>query len=320
MKHFLLTCNKQKLLKNFERKNAKIVLINKGWYEYGYFNSAFLNNMLSLAIDAMYNGYIPVIQLDGRKQGWTNWDTFFNQPFENEYNTYTQTYSKIVGLISPSFRTPFRAEELRIWSKIYNDFAVLNADTQKYVNNEYENLIKNKKVLGVLCRGTDYVQKRPYRHPMQPKTEDVITLTKQKMSELNLDYIYLATEEYRIVKQFEAAFQGKIITNKRYYYDEVFYGNNYTDIYEIHNNRANEIYERGIEYLSSIWLLSRCDALVAGNCGGSTSALYWNNGNYRYWHLFDLGFYGIDDKKETQALSPDLAHGAQVARSNEQTG
>ncbi|MDR0507244.1 MAG: hypothetical protein LBH32_10600 [Dysgonamonadaceae bacterium] len=47
----------------------------------------------------------------------------------------------------------------------------------------------------------------------------------------------------------------------------------------------------GISYLSSICLLSRCNALIAGNCGGSAAALYINNFKYEYWHLFNLGLY-----------------------------
>jgi hypothetical protein len=53
----------------------------------------------------------------------------------------------------------------------------------------------------------------------------------------------------------------------------------------------NEIYNRGIEYLSSIYLLSRCDALIGGNCGGSISALLMNGGKYEFTEIFNLGLY-----------------------------
>jgi hypothetical protein len=113
------------------------------------------------------------------------------------------------------------------------------------------------------------------------------------MAELNLDYIYLATEEKRIENQFTAAFPNKIITNKRTYYDEMFYKKQMTEIYQVFDNRNNAIYEDGLSYLSSMYLLSRCNALIAGNCGGATSALYLNDGKYEYWHLFNLGLYQL---------------------------
>jgi len=293
--NFIVNCDTKKLKKKFQNgKSQKVMLINKGSYEYGYFNFTFLDNMLSSIVDVINRGYIPVVRLDGRKEGWTNWDTFFEQPFQISSDCKQEEYPFKTGLLMATFSTPLDSKKLRLWQKIYSDFAILNKPTQQYVDKEYQELIAGKKVMGVLCRGTDYVKKKPFGHPVQPEVEDVIELVKQKMQELGLDYIYLATEEYRIVKQFEAAFPDKIIVNKRTYYDEIFYQNNCTDIYQVNFERENDIYLKGLEYLASIWLLSRCDALVAGNCGGSTSAIYLNNGKYRFWHLFDLGLYGVN--------------------------
>jgi len=291
IRNFAVNYDKAELQRKLAKNKAKVMLISKGTYEYGYFNFAFASNMISLILDVMHKGYFPVIQLDNRGVGWTNWDTFLEQPFGTELPEKYEICNLETGLISPDFRTPYNPKELKTWSKLYCDFLVLNADTQKYVVDEYDNLLKNKKVLGVLCRGTDYIQKRPYGHPVQPEINDLIEESRIKMLELDLDYIYLATEEYAICKQFEEAFPQKIIINKRFFYDERFYGNQCTDIYQIHGKHEHEIYERGIEYLSSIFLLSRCDALIAGNTGGSTAALYLNNGKYRYWKLFDLGYY-----------------------------
>jgi len=291
---FAATYSKSQLEQKLKKRNAKVMLINKGMYEYAYFNFTFLDNMLSSIIDVLSKGYIPFIRLDGRKTGWTNWETFFEQPFQISLNSKSKEEQRKIGLITPTFLTPFNKNNLQLWSKVYTDFAVLNQTTQKYVDDEYCRLLAGKKVIGALCRGTDYVTKKPFGHPVQPEIKDVISLVKQKMQELHLDYIYLATEELRIVKEFENVFPQKIIVNKRHYYDEDFYQNEFTDIYQVYGKHEDEIYERGIEYLSSIYLLSRCDALVAGNCSGSSSAVFLNNGKYRFCHLFNLGFYGIE--------------------------
>ncbi|MGC9151781.1 MAG: hypothetical protein ACP5F6_08485 [Microbacter sp.] len=269
------------------------MLINKGLYEFGYFNFTFLDNMLSLIVTVLHKGYIPIVELDNRKEGWTNWGTFFKQPLDTSHTRIDRICKQQQGVIAPSFTTPFKERDLAIWRKIYNDFVILNDETRTYIEEEYQSLIAGKKVIGVLCRGTDYIKKQPFGHPVQPRTEDVIALVKQKMIELHLTQIYLATDEYQIEQQFNRAFPGQIIVNKRTYYDEIFNREQFTEIYQVQFNRENDLYLKGLEYLSSIWLLSRCDALIAGNTGGSTSALYWNNGRYRYWHLFNLGFYGI---------------------------
>jgi hypothetical protein len=82
MYRFIENYNKNELSEKFKKENYnKILLINEGLYEYAYFNVAFLHNMLSLIVSAIYNGYLPFIELKNRKEGWTNWNTFFIQPF-----------------------------------------------------------------------------------------------------------------------------------------------------------------------------------------------------------------------------------------------
>ena len=42
------------------------MLIDKGLYEYGYFNACFLENMMSLMVYALSKGYTPYIDLKDR--------------------------------------------------------------------------------------------------------------------------------------------------------------------------------------------------------------------------------------------------------------
>ena len=46
-----------------------------------------------------------------------------------------------------------------------------------------------------------------------------------------------------------------------------------------------------IEYMSSIDLVSKCDYLVTGLCGGSQMAIYRNGNTYKYSYIFDKGVY-----------------------------
>ena len=144
-------------------------------------------------------------------------------------------------------------------------------------------------------RGSDFTILKPFGHPIQPEIDDVIDLCKQKVNELGCDYIYLASEEKSVENLFELNFPGKVIVNKRVYYDEIINKNNYQHAWQIHVNNENDIKIRGLEYLSSIYLLSKCDALIGGNCGGSLAALFMNNKKYEYQFLFDLGLYGFNN-------------------------
>ncbi len=186
------------------------------------------------------------------------------------------------------------AKDIAIIGKLYNRFVCPNRRFKKYFEDEYRRLIDGKRILGILCRGTDYIKTKPAGHPVQPPVNEVISLAKSKMEELHCESIYLATEEKTILLQFEQAFPGRIITNKRQYFDSYHAIQNdkaKTLISAVHFDRENDHYYKSLEYFSSLFLLSKCAALIAGSCGGSRAAAYLNAGKYEYIHFFNLGLY-----------------------------
>ena len=287
---------------DINNKEKGYCIINSGVWEYRIFNICFLNNMLGNIIYILSNNKVPAIDVKNKISNENIWELFLEQPFiskaENIDKSDNITTCDIdESIFHPNFDSIYKKDELKIWCKIYKEFVVFNKNTKEYIDNEYNTLIpKNKKVLGVLCRGTDYTSLKPKWHPIQPSVEDVIELAKEKMKELNLEYIYLATEEKHIEEKFKESFPGKIITNKRNYYDDKYYSNNDINLIgQVHFDRENDDYYKGLEYISSLTILSRCNALIGGNCGGTCAAIYMNNMRYEYTHVFDLGLYGIDD-------------------------
>ena len=141
------------------------------------------------------------------------------------------------------------------------------------------------RVLGVLCRGTDYVQLRPHGHPVQPSVEDVIAKCCEVMREQDCRLIYLCTEDAAIWDAVNAAFPGRVKSYQRIHVS-VNENENVNDVM----NRLAGPYERNREYLISIGILSRCDCLVAGAAGGTYGALLLTKG-YDYEYVFRLGLY-----------------------------
>lgn len=87
-------------------------------------------------------------------------------------------------------------------------------------------------------------------------------------------------------------FREKYLKTKRVYYDDIYdQDDSIAYIKDVHFERENDRYLSGLEYLSSIILLSRCSALVGGNCGGTLGALFFNDEQYQFVHVFDLGLY-----------------------------
>lgn len=271
------------------------VVIREGLYHYEAFNFCYLNNMLANCLDILSKGYVPIIDLSERNEGENNWEMFFEQPFAKE-NLNMMSEKKLIywdyrAEFWPGFQAPYDELQRNVWMKLYRDFMAFNDETKQYIENEYQKLIQPEmRVLGVLVRGTDYITQKPKDHPIQPSLEEVISTAKKKMSEYSLEYIYLATEEEAVSKVFRETFPGKVIENKRHYYDR-FYSEQAEWIDQVKFGERDEIYVKGVEYLSSIYILSKCNALIGGNCGGSCAALFMNNDRYEYCNLFDLGTY-----------------------------
>lgn len=166
---------------------------------------------------------------------------------------------------------------LKYWEGIYDKYIKLQPEVQKYVDQEYDEILKDSgKVLGVLIRGSGYRKAKPYNHHIQPEMEDVIEKINEFQEKYGWDYIYLATEEEKYEKQLKELYPGKILTNKREYDEE---------------NSVRSGHQAGLEYLSSMYLLSRCDMLIAGLCGGSQAAILMNQHQYTHLYVFDIGKY-----------------------------
>lgn len=268
-----------------------------GEWVYQFFNMYFYQNVAANALHCLSHGWLPRVDIRTRAENANLWEQFLEQPYADAREISPEDGNEACGevfapLVYPKIPT---REDVRLFSKLYRaPFFVLNARTRAYVDGEYAEIFGkrgNPRVCGVLCRGTDYKSAR--NHPRQPPVEDVIALVREKMDALRCEYIYLATEEREIQRRFDEAFPGKVLINKREYYDDYWTlaerMGGAARIAMVRHDRENDAYLRALEYLSSLVLLSRCDALIAGACGGSCAALFMNGGAYEYWHLFDLG-------------------------------
>ena len=261
----------QKLLKDSSRyfkKSPKFLMkIREGDYNYEYFNFCYMNNMLSLILYSLYHNCVPKICINEKKEECIQWEWYFEQPIylKDEGELPVIDCPCKAASFSPKFKDIYYTKRTKIWQNMYQRFIRFNSKTQKYIDGEYKKLFEtNKRVLGVICRGTDYITLKPAGHPIQPTVEQVIDYCKHHMRKFHYDAIYLATEEKKIRDLFVAAFPGKILENQRMYYDDIYYKENIQYIKDVHFKRENNNYWIGLEYLSSITLLSRCTSLIGG--------------------------------------------------------
>lgn len=254
---------------------------------------SYVETTMRETVQAVNKDMVPVVDMTGCRNPYLDstsdnknwWELYFDQPTGNGGKVLKITAGKGNGEVPHSRIGVLEKRSRWYWGKVYEAYFKPNNTVMEYFNKEYELLLGagSFRTLGVLVRGTDY--KGAKGHPVQPSVDEVIRVVKSVAHKY--DKIYIATEEQKNVKAFEQAFTGKVITNKRNYFDGIDMSGK--TINDIRFERENDGYLSGLEYLSSILLLSKCDGLVAGICGGSVAAVYINNNKYRYLKLLYNG-------------------------------
>ena len=262
---------------------------------------SYIISNLSQIKHAKENNWIPVIDMKNNN-GITYdgsivnaWELFYDQP-DSELNgrierIYAQRKYRLSDGIcrddAPNDSMAFFQDKqtLRFWSDLYRENCRFNTSMQSYADEEYDSLIKGKRVVGVLCRGTDYLKLKPKGHPIQPDPALVIEKVKEVMEDYDCGYVYLATEDAAIEDLFRASFSDMLLVNKRVYkkYSDGYLANTF-------NNRENDAYHTNVEYLSSLYILSRCNCFIAGRTSGAVVTMLIQD-DYEYTYFWDLGEY-----------------------------
>lgn len=273
--------------------------------------------------EAIKLGYIPVIDMqhhdnqyfkDGRKFKDNIWEYYFKQPFGVDLNdilaiennsqirVFTQEYlirGKYIPIKVP--RTKKEADNFPHKEIIEKHFR-LSDEVKSYIDTnckDIENIVSNgEKVFGVLCRGTDYVYKRPDGHFIPATPSMLIKEAKELKNRFKYTKIYVATEYLEIYNEFQKEFGGIMLSNTQYMYKR--YNNADSKfLAEVEVRRTNHHYRLGIEYLCSMYILSKCKYFIASNrCGGLDFVSVFSNfyKDMEYVHIWDRGNYGVSKK------------------------
>ena len=276
------------------RRNApnaglfSFVITNVGWMRY-----------------ATDHGYIPVIDMQSYYNtyitkdniGKTNsWEYYFKQPCGYGMSDIAHSKNIIISSVNAAAKNPNPIDdsEFAKWHEYAHKYLTLTDKVQKEIDKKENELWGDKRILGVLCRGTDYISTKPLGHPVQPDILDVMDKVSDVMKKENCDAVYLATEDEMIFEKFRERFGDKLIAVSATRYKNTG-DNNINEmsdrIIETSTDPAREKYNKGMDYAVTIGLLSRCNCLVAGQVSGTTGALLLTKG-YDYVYLFDLGLYG----------------------------
>lgn len=276
------------------------VIRRRDWY-CGLF-SLLLTNLQRID-DALKAGYIPVVDMQndfniylsedliGKENAW---EYYFSQPCGYSLSDIRKSKHVIIGSGAVPDMFPYldvdflygKTGELEYWRELTKKYIRLTPEAEQIISEEHDRLISaDDRVLGVICRGTDYTAGKPKNHPVQPTVEQMMQQIDQIIAEYHCNKIFLATEDAVIYKKIKGKYGEQVITNKSEYVS--YHGGS---IGKMECERMPGRRVQGMEYLTTIMLLARCNCLCAGCVSGTVGALLFTEG-YEYTYLFDLGIY-----------------------------
>jgi len=251
---------------------------------------------------ALQKGYIPVVDLYNFKSqlsdgtlGGNAWEAFFEQPcgYTLEEIKHSKTVILSASLPFPKgieigFNTPIDNKLHLKYHVLYSKYIRPINKVASYSKIKADRIIPSSgKVLGVLCRGTDYIENKPIGHPVQPTKEQAITHVEKVMAEHGFDFVFLATEDQNIYSTFINHFGKRLLFSGQKLYSGTM-GKKFLS--EIPVASYSEKWQNIVDYYTTIYILSRCDGLVAGVTCGSICA-YLMSERYSYKYFWELGRY-----------------------------
>lgn len=294
--------HKENLLKN------KYLLIKRecGSSPLGLF-AYFITNVAWIEY-ALRKGMTPVVDMQNF------WNVYHKEGEVGKVNTYEYFFKQPAGirveeaLASKSARyvwndiPEFHPNEsldfllhneiVDYYRKIVKTYVPFQDEVKEYLEKKEREIVGENKgrILGVLARGTDYTSLKPYNHPVQPAIEELTEKIRDYMEKYHCDRIYVATEDAQILQKLQENFGDKLLYNdqKRVEKTETFL--NYNKDFVGDSPQKN-----GLDYLTSIFILSRCTGLIAGRTSGTVGTALLSEG-FEFQYIFSKGRYGVDEE------------------------
>ncbi len=258
---------------------------------------------------AIDKGYIPVVDFLHYKTQYSTkenygkinlWELFFEQPCGYNLEAIGNSKNIIINKMTPAphkkylmgqyefYNQPKRIEYFR---DIFHKYIKFNKTTKSILTKTYNDITKGEtNIIGVLCRGTDYIILKPKGHPIQPSQEMVVEDVRNTMKKYNCRYVFLATEDEDIFQYFKQQFGQQLLFLEQ---ERTSKNNMSGDKYlaqERELDKKRNPYDDAIKYLSAIYILSRCKCFIGGCTGGTKGVLLMTKG-FEYNKIYNLGLY-----------------------------
>ena len=260
---------------------------------------AIVKSVLSHIMYATEKGWLPVVDLKNyncqyQEKGKNAWELFFLQPCDYSLEDIRHCKNAIRSYYGmyPYNRYDFYVNILDIpdecarIARVYKQYINPQPKLQEHMDKMLCYLQIDNKTLGVLCRGTDYLKRKPQFHPRQPEPCDVINDAKAMMKERGYQSVFVATEDNSVLDMFKVEFGSKLryidqprldLTRSQQYLSDI----------PMESTTRQQI---GVDYYTALYVLSRCPAILAGRTAGTLGAVFMSDG-FEWSKFYELGSY-----------------------------
>ena len=255
--------------------------------------------------DAVEKNYIPVVDRQTIKNVFfpaekdvNTWECFFKQPLGYSMRDIPNVkdadiyINNIASVVSPvSIMHCQDADIVNYWRKIAGKYISFKKEVLCLLEEKRSKLLFGKRVLGVSVR-EGYIklsENEPNKivgHPIQTGIDEMVELTSKYMVEWECDYVFVACQTQDTITKFKNKFGDRCLycEKDRPSYEGLPEGT------QLLNMKKDNAYKREMDYVTEIYLLSKCTSFLCSENSGSEAAFIMSEGFEKFMCL-NKGIY-----------------------------
>lgn len=189
---------------------------------------------------------------------------------------------------------PLRASLIFYKSDAHVRTDMLSSSFLKEIDEYYNGVFGDQKVLGVLIRGTDYINLKLDGIRKQATPQEMMPVIDKWMAEDGYERIFLATEDADILDVMYDRYGDKLvaIAQERHRLSDFKEGQYLSDVEKSSDPMTYEekVEDTTVNYFYALVILSKCDSFMAsGQCNGWDVVNSFNDGKFlRTWKYSEL--------------------------------
>ncbi|HAE45107.1 MAG TPA: hypothetical protein DCG37_05880 [Lachnospiraceae bacterium] len=181
-----------------------------------------------------------------------------------------------------------QAEEyMKKRAELYAKYIRLKPEVQEYINRNLDDILGDKKCIGVHVRGTDF-RNEYINHAKVVTLDQYLDAVAQAIKKHGFERIFLATDEESTVEKFRERFGSRVVC-----YNDIFRSTDGEPVHFSQASRTDHKYKMGLEVLRDMYTLAKCDGLICGYSNVSITAriVRLSTGTpYEYENIINNGF------------------------------